>query len=240
MAGPTRDDPPPIVCLAGFGDDARMYAPLVEAARGSTVRPLPIDLPGFGAPALGVTSLDGLADHVALACERTGARTIVAHSVASIVATLAAERSAGRVRAIVSLEGNLTAADAYFSGTAADHPAPDVFRQMFLARLDALATDDPVVAGYRSRVVGADPRALWELGREARAFSEREHPGERLAGAADTVVYVHESANCAEALMAWRRRSALIPVHLVGVAHWPTVDRPGERARILNEVLVVT
>ena len=240
MTGPTRDDPLPAVCLAGFGDDARMYAPLVEAARGSAVLPLPIDLPGFGAPADGAITLDRLADHVARACERTGARAIIAHSVASIVATLAAERSAGRVRAIVSLEGNLTAEDAYFSGTAADHPDPDVFRQVFLARLDAPATGDPIVAGYRRRVARADPRALWELGRDARAFSEREHPGERLAGAADTVVYVHEPANCPKASMAWLRTSSLAPVRLVGASHWPTVDRPRELARILDEVLAPT
>ena len=120
---------PTILFIAGFGDNASMFTGLRGTALEDAYRLLPLDLPGFGAPALRTqTTLQSLADFVAGKAKETGAEIIVAHSVASIIASLAAREPDCPITTILSLEGNITAEDAYFSGSAADYDDPNSFR----------------------------------------------------------------------------------------------------------------
>ncbi len=141
MSADTSDARRPcVILIAGFGDGADMYAGLHATALARRRRLHAIDLPGFaGTPRLPRTTLEALAAHVDGIARRERADTVVAHSVASIIGSLAARRAGSPIRRLVSLEGNLTAADAYFSGSAAGYPDPGSFRAAFLARLDALA-----------------------------------------------------------------------------------------------------
>ena len=218
---------PPIILVAGFGDGADMFELLRETELASRYRLVPLDLPGFcGVPALeGPTTLARLADVVHDTASRESARILVAHSVASIIASLAARREPRIADRIVSLEGNLTAEDAYFSGTAADYPDPIVFREAFLARLDALSVEQPLLRRYRQTVAQADPRALWELGRDARRFSEENVPGDVLSEAAE-VCYLYNPENCPEASLDWLDRNPMPRIVMEGASHWPSVDQP--------------
>ena len=229
---------PTLIFLAGFGDGGAMFAPLQDTPLAQRFRLLPLDLPGFaGAPALpGQTSLEALAEVVHEVAVREDACTLVAHSVASIIASLAARRAESPVKTIVSLEGNLTAEDAYFSGTAADYDDAETFKTTFLARLDEMAETQPVVRRYAETVRHADPRALWELGCDARRFSETHIPGEVLRRAADAI-YFYNPDNCAPASLAWLARSAMKAVVLEGASHWPSVDQPELLAQKILEAL---
>lgn len=229
---------PTLILLAGFGDGGEMFAPLQDTPLAEHYRLLPLDLPGFaGEPALpGPTTLEALAEVVHEVAVREDARTLVAHSVASIIASLAAGRADSPVETIVSLEGNLTAEDAYFSGTAADYDDAEAFKTAFLARLDKMAEMQPVVRRYAETVRRADPRALWELGRDARRFSEIHIPGDVLRGAAEAI-YVHNRDNCAPTSLAWLARSGMRAVILDGASHWPSVDQPELLAQKILEAL---
>lgn len=224
---------PPIVCIAGFADNGAMFAPLVEARLPDDPLILPLDLPGFGRPPAGSTSIAELAIFVRDAAGEAGARTLVAHSVASVIAAEAAHLPGGTIDRIVSLEGNLTAEDAYFSGTAADHADPLAFRAAFLARLTELGADDPILRGYGERAAAADADAMWRLGCDARAYSDRHHPGERLQGAA-VVTYVLNRANCARPSLEWLDGSNLEVCELPGASHWPTFDRTDDVMGLLR------
>ena len=224
---------PTIVCVAGFADNGAMFAPLVEARRPDDPTIRPVNLPGFSAPPAPNTSIAELAAFVRDAASKVGARTVVAHSVASVVAAEAAHLPGGMIERIVSLEGNLTAKDAYFSGTAADYADPLAFRTAFLARLDELGADDLIVRGYRSRAATADAGAMWRLGCDARAYSDRHHPGERLQSAA-SVTYVLNRANCAAVSLGWLDASDLATHELPGASHWPTIDRTEDVLSILR------
>ena len=226
------DTRPSAVCIAGFGDNAVMFAPLLRTRSAELVHLDPFDLPGFGAPPLPETTPEALAAVVDARCQETGARTVVAHSVASIIASLAARREGSPIRAIVSLEGNLTAEDAYFSGTAADHPDPDAFREALLARLAEMGANDPILRGYRERVEVADPAALWSLGRDSRRFSDTHHPGQVLAAAAD-VTYVLNPTNCPAQSLEWLETQGLRRLVLNGASHWPTFDRSEDVGEII-------
>ncbi|CTQ58681.1 alpha/beta fold hydrolase [Roseibium album] len=217
----------PILCVAGFGDNSSMFAPLVDARRSGDPQILPLDLPGFGAEPLRETSIATLAQHLAAEARRFGARSVIAHSVASIIAAEAAHLSDSTIDTIVSLEGNLTAEDAYFSGTAADYDDAVSFRVAFLERLHEMAKPNRIIEGYAERVSRADPGALWSLGRDARQYSQTSHPGERLRSAGN-VLYVLNPANCPENSLNWLKTSGLTKVELDGASHWPTIDQPSK------------
>lgn len=139
-----------------------MFAPLVDAATGGATRYYPISLPGFGAPVIPgqATSLETLASYLIECAETLGADTVLAHSVASIIASIAASRPNSPLTSVLSLEGNLTRDDAYFSGTAAQYTSPPAFRAAFLGRLEAMAKHDAIIKRYREVVENANPQAL--------------------------------------------------------------------------------
>ncbi len=226
---------PAVLCLAGFGDDASMFAGLLRTPLATEWHLVPTDLPGFGAPtAAGGTSLRSLAAFVLERAIDEGAEIVLAHSLASVVASIAAGMPTSPISRIFSLEGNLTAEDAYFSGTAADFDSPEAFRSAFLARL-AERREDRTIARYRSVVANADPVALWQLGTDARRFSDEQVPGDVLTSSA-RATYVYNPSNCPEATLAWLSESPMERIVLEGASHWVSVDQP-ER---LSEALLHT
>lgn len=227
-----------MLAIAGFGDNASMYAPLAETAWAENHKLIPLDLPGFGAPPLAEeTSLEALAGFVAQKARETGADTIIAHSVASIIASLAARRPDCPLENIISLEGNLTADDAYFSGLAANYDSPGAFRVAIAAKLEGLARTRPVIARYRDQVAKANPNALWQLGCDAKAYSKDNHPGDVLMASAD-VTYVYNPDNCPTATLDWLETSDMKRILLKGASHWPSVTEPEMLAEAIERMLV--
>ena len=229
---------PSILFVAGFGDGADMFARIDGTALATCYRLLPIDLPGFaGMRPLGCpTSLDALADIVDDIVRIEDTRIVVAHSLASVIASLAARRPGSPIDTIISLEGNLTASDAYFSGTAADYADPDSFRQAFLGRLNAMARVQPIIRRYRNIVGRADPKALWELGCDARRFSETEVPGDVLSETKNTW-YLYNPDNCPPATLAWLGDHPINAVEMPGASHWASVDQPDRLAETILKAL---
>jgi len=225
-----------ILLIAGFGDNGSMYDKLLSTSLAARYRLLPLDLPGFGAPPrAGETTLAGLAEFVAKRAREEGAEIIVAHSVASIIAALAAALPQSPLGTILSLEGNLSPEDAYFSGTAADYDDPLAFRAAFLARLEGMS-DDPVIPRYARAVAAADPTALWHLGCDARRFSAQKNPGEVLMAAGD-VTYIYNPDNCPAPTLAWLDTHPMKRIRLDGASHWPSVDVPERLAAEIENVI---
>ena len=226
-----------MICIAGFGDNGSMYHPLLTTALAGRLDIVALDLPGFGKPAgQTVTTLNSLADVVDAEARNRGAEVVLAHSVASLIASIAASKPNSPIRIIVSLEGNLTEEDAYFSGTAADFDDADSFYDAFLKRLDVLATEEPIIARYRSEVAKADPVALWELGRDARRYSMEHVPGDNLIKSTD-VVYVYNPANLPKTSLEWLDSNEVRQVQLDNASHWVSIDQPDRLAEVLTAEL---
>ena len=228
---------PTIIFIAGFGDNASMFKSLHDTDLAEEYHFLPINLPGFGAQALKVrTTLKELANFVAETAKGTDARIIVAHSVASIIASLAAKELDCPLTTIISLEGNITVEDAYFSGTAADYDDPYVFRSAFLRRLDEMAVSTPIIARYYKAIEQADPKALWQLGQDVRRFSNENVPGEVLASAG-RVTYLYNPDNCPVDTLQWLETNQMELMILADASHWASVDQPKMLARKISQVL---
>ena len=230
-----------IVCVAGFGDDGSMFEALQNTSLALEYTIVPYCLPGFGAPPLNeVVTLERLAQALVRYCSSENARIVVAHSVSSIIATLAARQAFSSIDVILSLEGNLTPEDAYFSGTASNYDDPFAFRTAFLDRLNQMATVQPIVARYQSVVATADPQSLWELGNEAFRFSQDHVPGDELVRAAKAV-YLYNPGNLPAPSIAWLSENELPGIILEDASHWPSVDQPDLlSAKLLEAISRIT
>lgn len=234
---PYGDERPPILLIAGFGDNASMFKELANTQLAASYRLIPFNLPGFDAPPLEeAATLEALAQTVAEAAIKSGAEIIVAHSVASIIASLAAKRADCPLTTIVSLEGNITADDAYFSGTAARFDDPASFRAHFLGRLDDMSKSDPIIQRYRDEVLKADITSLWQLGTDAHHFSATHVPGEVLQKAA-RVIYFYNPDNCPDSTVRWLEESAMKRVVLSNASHWASIDQPETLAAQIAKAL---
>jgi hypothetical protein len=64
----------------------------------------------------------------------------------------------------VSIEGHLTADDAYFTGQAAAFDDPDTFKAELTTHARQFATAGRAPASFAASVAAADPHTIWALG----------------------------------------------------------------------------
>jgi pimeloyl-ACP methyl ester carboxylesterase len=93
-----------------------------------------------------------------------GPIVLVGHSLGSAMAVRTAQRRPGRITALLSMEGNLTTADGYFSASAADHGEASSFIDSLLERVADLVAEGAAPASYLESIRNADPVTLWSLG----------------------------------------------------------------------------
>ncbi len=229
----------PIVFIAGFGDHGGMFEALGVTVLGDEYAILGVDLPGTGlsSPREERLTLPVAADLVADVVRQEKATIIAAHSVGSIVASLAAQVSGSSIDTVLAIEGNLTPADAYFSGSAAEYESADVFHAAFLARLDGMTAANPAIERYREQVAAADPRSIWELGCDVADWSQSQQPGDVLVRSAERVRYLYNPNNTPAESRAWLRDNEIMSIRLDGASHWAAVDQPELLAHKLLEAI---
>ena len=229
-----------IVTVSGFGDNGTMYDGLAHTALADDYLLVVTDLPGCGdaKPDRETLSLDRCAELIANVIAEHDAGVIVGHSLGSIIASLAAARTQPQVHTVISIEGNLTPEDAYFSGSAAQYATPEEFRVAFLLRLDDLARESEVVRRYRAEVARADPRSLWELGCDAHRFSASNSAGDVLMASAPRIHYLYNPDNAPAETNAWLDAHPDLPRTLLpGASHWAMVDEPDRLAGVILQSL---
>jgi pimeloyl-ACP methyl ester carboxylesterase len=212
------------VCVPGFADGAPTWRPLVAALADESVTVTVVDLPGFGAPPvrppLSILGCGGLVTDVV---RRGFARpvTLVGHSLGSVVAVEAAHRLGARCAGVVSIEGNLTPEDAYFSGQAADHRDAAGFKSAFAAQVRRLAAEGRVPGSYADAVDAADAESMWALGLDARASGASGAFGIRYRRLPARSVYLWMSATTPPETQRYLAQHSIPHRRLPVEHHWP-------------------
>ena len=231
-------------CLHGVGESGIPFFPLLGSEVARRHRIVVPDLPGFGAsPPLekGAATFDRMVTHVQqLVAAFSGERRIalVGHSIGAMIATEVARPINARVQALISIEGNLTPADAYLTGRAAAHSDPGAYIQELLERIGAeAAAGEPGAAGLLASLHFADPATTWELARTAAARSTADRAGADFAAASCRKHY-HDgerslSAEARKLLAQHEIQSRAFP----GVGHWLMVAAPDPFHRAILEDL---
>ena len=226
-----------LLFIHAFADCGLTFAPLLRTPLAEHFHLIAVDLAGFGAspPKDEVLTIAQHAETVAavaVSLSAAGPIGLVGHSIGSMIAVEAAHRLGERFAGLFSIEGNLIEEDAYFSGRAANFDDPHLFKQSFLDDIWALAHTRSILRRYFAAAVLADPKALWELGRDARRMSVGDAPGRAFRRVRPSLYY-WSPANTAEATRRWIASSDLDQHQFKDSSHWPTVDQADETARII-------
>ena len=227
--------------LPGFGESHLCFRGAFKHRIAEEVRIILFDPPGFGAsPARpeGITIKDCAAIWKDLIDTFTKSKklVLVAHSVAGIIATETATLMDRIPSLIVSVEGNLTAADAYFSGQAVNFNSPSEFYQRFSNNILNLVNKGEVPMRYYASLQFADPNTLWTLGSSTQDYSE---PGNDFKKIECPTVYYWSEETLSSESKAFLEANDLNYQKLDGLGHWPMVKSP-ERfySQLLSDILL--
>jgi pimeloyl-ACP methyl ester carboxylesterase len=228
-----------IVCLPGFVDSVHSWQPLLAALSDRYDVGL-VELPALSRPgrlpvAATVTGIAGLTAAVIRQTWTTPV-TLVGHSIGSAVAVRAASLLGTQCRAVVSIEGNLSADDAYFTGQAADHHDPAEYRSTLLAQIEQLVTGGRAPASFAAALRCADAATIWALGRDIAHHSTGDGFGHELRHLTRPRLYLWSRATTSPASQAFLRTHA-IPQHELSIGHhWPWIIDPGAVAALVGTV----
>lgn len=227
-----------LVFIHAFADSGQSFLPLFDTPLARRFRLVAVDLAGFGASPRR-EDIRTLAEHgqaiVTVVDNLAGTQPVglVAHSVASMIAVEATQRLGPRFAGLFSIEGNLTADDAYFSGRAADFEDPQAFKRRFLDDVWEMAQTRRIFRHYFAMAMGADAVAMWHLGRDARRLSVEDGPG-RAYDRIRPSLYYWSVENTTAASREWIERSGLAHRCFTGSSHWPMSDQPEATAQAIE------
>jgi pimeloyl-ACP methyl ester carboxylesterase len=226
--------------VPALGDSGDSFAPLFATRLGTVFELNAPDLPGAGAtPAEpGLADFEALGAWVARTIERgspAGPVGLVGHSLGAAIAVRAALRLGARVAGVFSIEGNLTEADAYFSGAASGFEDPELFKQDLIGRVRALAEEAPPASRpalwhYHASLTLASADALWRVARSAKAAGADDALGAEYRALAVPTLYYWSPRNTPVPTQAYLREHAIRDVVFDG-GHWPMMERPQETAK---------
>ena len=234
-----------LLLVHGLGESGLCFEGLFEAPALADWHLLVPDLPGYGRSPWPPEPLGlaGHADHLAAWLESRGAPpvVVVGHSLGGVIALLLTERHPARVRALVDVDGNKSAADCTFSGQVAGQPLAE-FRAGGFDRLRAAVheagRDDPAQRGYHVSLRLADPATFHRDSRELYDLSVGETLAARLAALPQPHRYVAGGPGGASPRSLELLRAAGVPFDVVAPSgHWPFIDQPAGFLAVLRAFL---
>jgi pimeloyl-ACP methyl ester carboxylesterase len=228
---------PPVVCVPGFVDGVRSWEPLLAVLSDRCDVGL-VELPALSRPGrLPVAAtVAGIAGLTATVIRRTWETpvTLVGHSIGSAVAVRAASLLGAGCRSVVSIEGNLSADDAYFTGQAAGHHDPAEYQATLLAQVERLVSRGEAPATFAASLRAADAATIWALGRDIAQQSADDGFGHELRRLTQPRLYLWSRATTSPASQAFLLAHA-IPQHELGFGHhWPWIVNPAAVAALVQ------
>jgi len=231
-----------LLFIHALADCGLAFTPLFETPLADSFRLIAVDLPGFGAspPRDDVRTIAQHAKVVAAladAVSSTDPVGLVGHSIGSMIAVEAASQLGQRFGGLFSIEGNLTAEDAYFSGRAADFDDPHAFKGRLLDDLWTMAQTQPILRRFHGTMTLADPVTMWTLGCDARRLSIGDAPGQAYLSVQPSLYYWSPHST-AENTREWIARSGMANLQFTEASHWPTIDQPAATARAIQSFFI--
>jgi pimeloyl-ACP methyl ester carboxylesterase len=212
--------------LHAFADSHLCFCGAFAHFKSERIRVVLFDLPGHGASpprANGLTVEDAVRILVNLIHLVSASRAVVlvAHSMAAIIATKAARMLRSPPMLVISIEGNLTLADAYLSGQAAAFDDAAEFYSSFRSRILEMATRDEALRRFARAVESADAKTLWTLGRSVVDCAD---PGADFLRLSCPHIYYWDAPSTTANTRSFLARHAIRQRRTDGVGHWPMID----------------
>jgi pimeloyl-ACP methyl ester carboxylesterase len=215
---------PAVLVVPGFGDGSGSWEHLLQRRSGVAV----VDLPGVGggAPLASVT-LAAMVEHL---CDRivqeVGPVVLIGHSLGSAIAVGAAAELPSVVVGVLSIEGNLTTDDGYFSGAAAEHGDADSFVTWLVALVRGLVAQGDAPRSYLASILQADPTTLWELGRDSALCGRGDGFGAAYRTLRQPTRYLWSRRSTPVTTQQYLRAHGLDARESANAGHWPLERAP--------------
>jgi pimeloyl-ACP methyl ester carboxylesterase len=181
------------VWIHGLGESSTSFEPVV--ARLPQFAHVLVDLPGYGRspwpdePA----GLEATADQLAAWLRDQSPAIVVGHSMGGVLATMVAERAPSGVRAIIDIDGNISAGDCTFS-LQTEPFTPDEFAARGFAEMRARVYADgvtqPPLRGYHAAMCFASPYVFHRQATDLVALSRSNTLAGRLAAVRVPALYI--------------------------------------------------
>lgn len=229
-AGGNRHAPLDVWFHPAFGDSAFSYRCAFGSKLADRARVLVYDPPGHGASPPRARGLS-LGDCARLWCDlvtqysRSRQVVLAGHSMAGLVASLAAARLRRPPMLVIGIEANLTRSDAYFTGLAARFEDALAFHRSLLSRIRRRGRRDEIFRRFGSSLSRADPFTLWTLGRSIYAH---EDPGAAFRRLRCPGIYYWDPKRSATNTRAYVKRYNLPNRRLDDLGHWPMISGPDD------------
>lgn len=150
---------------------------------------------------------------------------LVGHSMAGVVASYAANLLRRPPAMVIGVEANLTSADAYFSGLAAQFEDPTAFHACLRSRVAQLVRKDAGAELFACSLASADARTLWTLGRSVVAVSD---PGGAFRRLRCLKLHYWDATGASRDAHNYIDRYRLANRMLMGTGHWPMITAAPE------------
>ena len=238
--------PPTLICIHGIADEGNAFAALSKTSLADKFEILQPDLPGFGgagAVADVPLTINACRDFILKLMETASPRQrvgLVGHSIGAAIAVAVALSAPSKVCGVFSVEGNLTEADAFLSGKAANFDDPTAFKTEFVAFLSAEAKSNPSIARYLTAARKADAQAMWSLGRDVVVRGAGHQFGAQMLSLNEAKIphaYYwgrHNTAECTRDWIDCVDAGAFRSIEFTEAGHWPFIDDPAETARTIQ------
>lgn len=150
---------------------------------------------------------------------------LIGHSMAGIVASHAASMLHRAPALVIGVEANLTLADAYFTGLAAEFKEPSAFYAMLRSRVLQMARKDEGARRFACSLEFADPMTLWALGRSVAAQRD---PGRAFRSLSCPKLHYWDRSGTSKDARNYLAKHCLPNRSLRGMGHWPMTTAPVE------------
>jgi pimeloyl-ACP methyl ester carboxylesterase len=214
-----------------MGESSLSFREAFESPLVNCHRLLAMDLPGFGVSPrqLGGLTIDSAADllhSIIIEISKNASLVFVAHSMGSLIASRLCQCMDARVRLFISVEGNLTQDDTFFSAKALQFDSPAAFYAALIESVMALTIRGDAFQRYYASLRFADPLSIWTLARSGAEATGQTAAGLEFQALSCPKLYYwgDQSTPCATQEFI---RLKKLPIRCFrGAGHWPMVEVP--------------
>ncbi|MBI2083861.1 MAG: alpha/beta hydrolase [Deltaproteobacteria bacterium] len=162
---------------------------------------------------------------------------LVAHSLGGVIGTWICERLHSQVVGYISVEGNLTRSDTFFSGLAAKAASPEKFYHDFLREIYRRSGDDESLQRYFASLRFSDPRGLVGWGRSGVKATGDNLSGREFAALRCPKIYFWGNQSAPQESVDFLKAYSLANRCFKGSGHWPMIDQSREFYESVTEFL---
>lgn len=228
--------------IHGFGESGMSFIEAFSSPLAKIYNFYVPDLPGFG-----VTPFLGHNSDIRESCKLlrdlirklTSERpiVIVAHSLGGIIGTWLCQSFGEQIISYANIEGNLTEADAFFSGTARDFTSAKEFSCFFISKVFSMLGSSESLHRYYASVRFAQPEALLAWGKSGAAATGETKSGSEFAKLLNKKIYLWGDQSSSDPTRNFLKNNGLPNHCFEGSGHWPMIEKSHDFYTLLESFI---